>query len=120
MSTLVAASTAPGLITASTANLAGGVRADARQAFQAMKNIMPMAPSNNGFLLLDAGLNLIASNDPALQILCFPSETDLIKQPKVFLADRIRTALVDHRSHAHPAFVKEFRSGKRRYICKSF
>src|SRR6202167_2968255 len=79
-----------------------------------------MAPSNNGFLLLDAGLNLIASNDPALQILCFPSEADRIKQPKVFLSDRVRTALIDHRNQGGPSFVKEFRSGKRRYICKSF
>src|SRR5580700_9648998 len=79
-----------------------------------------MAPSNNGFLLLDAGLNLIASNDPALQILCFPSEAERIKQPKVFLSDRVRNALVDHRNQERPAFVKEFRSGKRRYICKSF
>jgi hypothetical protein len=53
-----------------------------------------MAPSTNGFLLLDAGLNLIASNDPALQILCFPSGANRIKQPKVFLADRVRTTLL--------------------------
>jgi DNA-binding CsgD family transcriptional regulator len=79
-----------------------------------------MAPSTNGFLLLDAGMNLIASNDPALQILCFPSEADRIKQPKVFLSDRVRNALIDHRNQDGPTFVKEFRSGKRRYICKSF
>ena len=79
-----------------------------------------MAPSNNGFLLLDAELNPIASNGPALQILCFPSGPDRIKQPKVFLADRVRTALVDHRNHGGPTFVKEFKSGKWRYICKSF
>jgi len=79
-----------------------------------------MAPSNNGFLLLDAGLNLIASNGPALQILCFPSEAERIKQPKVFLSDRVRTTLIDHRSQDAPAFVREFKSGKRRYICKSF
>lgn len=81
---------------------------------------MTMAPSNNGFLLLDAGLNLIASNGPALQILCFPSGADRIKQPKVFLADRVRTALVDHKNQDSPVFVKEFKSGKRRYICKNF
>ena len=79
-----------------------------------------MVPSNNGFLLLDAGLNLIASNDPALQILCFPSGTDRIKQPRVFLADRVRTTLLDHQQKGGAAFVKEFKSGKRRYICKSF
>jgi DNA-binding CsgD family transcriptional regulator len=79
-----------------------------------------MAPSENGFLLLDGGLNLIASNEPALQILCFPSRPDRIKQPRVFLADRIRTALLDHQRTGGLAFVKEFESGKRRYICKSF
>jgi DNA-binding CsgD family transcriptional regulator len=81
---------------------------------------VPMVPSNNGFLLLDAGLNLIASNAPALQILCFPSRGDRINEPKVFLADRVRTTLIDHKNRGAPAFVKEFRSGKRRYICKNF
>ncbi len=80
---------------------------------------MSMAPSNDGFLLLDARLNLIASNDPALQVLCFPSEAGRIKEPKVFLANRVRTTLLDHNRQGGPAFVKEFRSGKRRYICKS-
>ena len=80
---------------------------------------MPMVPSNSGFLLLDAGLNLIAANDPALQILSFPSRGDRIKQPKVFLADRVRTTLC-HRDRGGTAFVKEFRSGRRRYICKNF
>jgi DNA-binding CsgD family transcriptional regulator len=84
------------------------------------ENIVTMAPSNNGFLLLDAGFNLIASNGPALQILCFPSGADRIKQPKVFLADRVRTALIDHRNPANPVFVREYKSGKRRYICKNF
>jgi DNA-binding CsgD family transcriptional regulator len=79
-----------------------------------------IAPSVNGFLLLDAGLNLIASNDDALQILCFPSRADRIKQPKVFLADRVRTALLDHQHRDGRAFVKEFRSGRRRYTCRSF
>ncbi len=78
-----------------------------------------MAPSESGFLLLDGGWNLIAANDPALQILCFPSGADRIKQPKVFLADRVRTTLLDHNRHGGTAFVKEFTSGKRRYICKS-
>jgi DNA-binding CsgD family transcriptional regulator len=80
---------------------------------------MSMAPSNDGFLLLDAGWNLIGANDPALQILCFPSGADRIKQPKVFLADRVRTTLLDHSRQGGTAFVKEFKSGKRRYICKS-
>jgi DNA-binding CsgD family transcriptional regulator len=79
-----------------------------------------MAPSDSGFLLLDAELNLIASNDPALQILCFPSEASRIKQPKVLLADRVRTTLLDHQQRDRRVFVREVQSGKRRYICKTF
>jgi DNA-binding CsgD family transcriptional regulator len=79
-----------------------------------------MAPSNSGFLLLDAELNLIASNDPALQILCFPSEAGRIKQPKVLLADRVRTTLLDRQQRDRKVFVRELQSGKRRYICKTF
>ncbi len=78
-----------------------------------------MVPSANGFLLLDSSLNLIAANQPALQILCYPSQADRIKQPKVYVADRVRTTLVDQQQGA-PAFVREFKSGKRHYICKSF
>jgi DNA-binding CsgD family transcriptional regulator len=81
---------------------------------------VPMAPSNSGFLLLDADLNLLASNDPALQILCFPSEASRIKQPKVLLADRVRTTLLDHQHRDQKVFVREVVSGKRRYICKTF
>jgi DNA-binding CsgD family transcriptional regulator len=80
---------------------------------------MSVAASNNGFLLLDAGLNPIASNDPALQILSFPSGVDRIKQTNIFLADRVYTTLLDHKQDRRD-FVKEFKSGKRRYICKTF
>jgi DNA-binding CsgD family transcriptional regulator len=84
------------------------------------ESTVSMAPSNSGFLLLDADLNLVASNDAALQILCFPSEASKIKQPKVFLADRVRTALFDHQIRDRKVFVREVQSGKRRYLCKSF
>ena len=81
---------------------------------------MSMAPSNSGFLLLDAELNLIASNDPALQILCFPSEASRIKQPKVLLTDRVRTALIDRQHRDRKVFVREVQSGRRCYVCKTF
>lgn len=81
---------------------------------------MPMAPSNNGFLLLDSELNLIAANDPALEILSFPSDVSRIKQPKVLLVDRVRTALIDHQHRDRKVFLREIQSGKRVYVCKSF
>lgn len=81
---------------------------------------MPMAPSDSGFLLLDSEFNLIASNDPALRILCFPSEASRIKQPRTLLADRVRTSLIDHQQRDRKVFVREVQSGKRRYVCKTF
>ena len=80
---------------------------------------MSIAPSNDGFLLLDARLNLIASNHPAAQILSFSNEAR-INQSKISLAERVRITILDHKRHGGDAFVKEFRSGKRRYICKNF
>jgi DNA-binding CsgD family transcriptional regulator len=79
-----------------------------------------MAPSDSGFLLLDAELKLIASNDPALRILCYPSDPSRIKQPKILLGDRVRTTLLDHGHRDRRVFVREVRSGKRNYICKTF
>jgi DNA-binding CsgD family transcriptional regulator len=81
---------------------------------------MSMVPSINGFLLIDAEVNLISSNRPALQILSFCNESDRVNQRKLTPAERIRTLLLDRRHQSGTVFVKEFRSGKRRYICKSF
>jgi len=79
-----------------------------------------MAPGSSGFLLLDAELNLLASNDPAVQILCFPSEVSRIRQPTILLADRVRSILLDHQNRDRRVFVSEVRSGRRRYLCKTF
>jgi DNA-binding CsgD family transcriptional regulator len=81
---------------------------------------VPIAPSESGFLLLDLSMNPIASNGEAIQILSFPSKPDRIKQLNIFLSDRIRTSLLDRHSQDGQTFVKEYRSGKRRYICRSF
>jgi DNA-binding CsgD family transcriptional regulator len=76
--------------------------------------------SDSGFLLLDPTLNPVASNTEAAQILAFPNIPERIKKLNVFLADKIRSTLVDHQSKESLNFVKEFRSGKRRYVCRAF
>jgi DNA-binding CsgD family transcriptional regulator len=78
-----------------------------------------MTPSNDGFLLLDEKLNPIAWNDLARQAVCFPSEANRINPPKLSFADRVRTVLLDRGPQGKTAFVKEFRSGNRRYLCQS-
>lgn len=80
---------------------------------------MAIAPSKSGFLLLDTSLNLIASNPEAVQILAYPSKPDRIKQLNVFLSDRVRTVLVDH-PLSDGNGVKEYQSGRRRYVCRKF
>ena len=81
---------------------------------------MPFAPSKSGFLLLDSSLNVVASNPEALQILSYPNSPQRIKQTSIFLSDRIRTALVDHQTSDGSRIVKEYYSGRRRYVCKGF
>ena len=79
-----------------------------------------MIPSRSGFLLLGETMNPIASNSEAVQILSYPNKPDRIKQLDTFLSDRVKAVLVDHRAEDGLAFVRECRSGRRRYICKSF
>ncbi|MGB9236641.1 MAG: LuxR C-terminal-related transcriptional regulator [Terriglobales bacterium] len=70
---------------------------------------------------MDNSLNLIASNPEAVQILSYPSKPDRIKQLSVFLSDRIRMVLVDSPSgNGNGNGVKEYQSGRRRYVCRKF
>ena len=81
---------------------------------------MPFAPSKSGFLLLDSSLNVVASNSEAFHILSFPNKPDRIKQPIVFLSERIRSGLLDHQSSEVSRMVKDYYSGKRHYVCRGF
>jgi DNA-binding CsgD family transcriptional regulator len=81
---------------------------------------VPIGISEPGFLLMDPTLNPLACNAEAVQILTFPSTPEKIKRLDVFLSDKVRAALVDRQSDKSLDFVKEFKSGRRRYICKPF
>lgn len=76
--------------------------------------------SQSGFLLLDKSLGPVASNHEAIRILTYPNLPERIKRIDVFLADSIRTGLVSRQSSTGLEFVKEFKSGRRKYICRSF
>jgi len=79
-----------------------------------------MGVSEPGFLILDSKLNPIACNQQVINILTFPNLADRVKRVGVFLADKIRVSLVNRQSRDSLEFVKEFRSGKRRYNCRIF
>jgi len=76
--------------------------------------------SQPGFLLLDKSLGPVASNHEAIQILTYPNLPERIKRIDIFLGDKIRASLVSRQSSNGLDFVKEFKSGQRRYFCRSF
>jgi DNA-binding CsgD family transcriptional regulator len=81
---------------------------------------VPITPAKSGFLLLDASLNPLESNNEAIHILSYPSNPDRIKQLQTFLSDRVRTTLIDHSALQAACLVNQFRSGRRRYFCRNF
>ena len=81
---------------------------------------MSIGTSQPGFLLVDASLNPVASNVEAIQILTFPNKPERIKRLETFLADKVRSGLVNRQSSEALEFVKEFKSGNRRYLCRTF
>jgi len=76
--------------------------------------------SQPGFLLLDKSLGAVASNHEAFRILTYPNLPERIKRIDVFLGDKIRAGLVSRQSPHGLEFVKEFKSGRRKYFCRSF
>lgn len=76
--------------------------------------------SQPGFLLLDKSLDPVASNHEAVRILTYPNLPERIRRIDVFLGDKIRSGLVIRQSSNGLDFVKEFRSGRRKYFCRSF
>lgn len=82
--------------------------------------IVAIGTSEPGFLLVGPTLSPIACNTEAVQILTFPNTPEKIRRLNVFLADKVRSSLVDRQAGESLEFVREFKSGKRRYICRTF
>jgi DNA-binding CsgD family transcriptional regulator len=80
---------------------------------------MSVSNSEPGFLLMDDKFHPLATNEHAVQILKFPNGSDKIKHLQLFLCDKIRSGLVNHQSK-DLEFVKQYQSGRRRYVCRSF
>ena len=76
--------------------------------------------ANPGFVVVDAAMNLIASNSEAVQILVFPNRPDKIRQIDSMVSEHIRAKLVNQQAAGEPTFVPEFRSGNRTYTCRSY
>ena len=73
-----------------------------------------------GFLLLDSSLHPIAFNVEAIRVLSYPDQLATVRPADVFLAERIRETLLDREPSRESPRVTEFRSGRRRYLCRAF
>jgi DNA-binding CsgD family transcriptional regulator len=76
--------------------------------------------STVGFLLLDSSLRPIAFNAEAIRILSYPNRLPNVRPADVFLAERIRESLLNRQPSCESPLVNEFRSGRRRYVCRAF
>jgi DNA-binding CsgD family transcriptional regulator len=73
-----------------------------------------------GFLLLDSSLRPVAFNAEAIRVLSYPNQLANVRPADVFLAERIRESLFNREPSRESPLVKEFRSGRRRYVCRAF
>jgi DNA-binding CsgD family transcriptional regulator len=73
-----------------------------------------------GVIVVDTSLALLASNPDAVQILTFPENPDRIPDFEKWLANRVRSRLIDRRSESPSGLVHHFKSAKRTYLCRSF
>jgi DNA-binding CsgD family transcriptional regulator len=72
-----------------------------------------------GVVIVDASLNVVAANVHAVQILAFPVGSEKARRPSALLREKI-SSLVPRGSQKESVNVREFRSGRRTYLCRSF
>jgi DNA-binding CsgD family transcriptional regulator len=95
----------------------------AREKDEALTAKVTPSRSIAGFLLTDFFLNPISFNAEAIQILSYPDKLADLARSELFLAEKIRSTLISPRPSVEPPFVSvvsEFRSGRRRYLCRAF
>jgi DNA-binding CsgD family transcriptional regulator len=72
-----------------------------------------------GLVIVDASLNVVAANIHAIQILTFSVGSEKARRPSLLLREKI-SSLIPRNSQKGSANVREFRSGRRTYLCRSF
>jgi DNA-binding CsgD family transcriptional regulator len=80
----------------------------------------PRPNSAAGLLVMDSSLSLVSFNAEATQILGYPDNIGNLTSSEVLLAEKIRSSLITRPSAGESVFVREFRSGRRRYFCRAF
>jgi DNA-binding CsgD family transcriptional regulator len=73
-----------------------------------------------GFLLLDSSLSPVGFNGEAIRILSYPDNVESLTSSEFLLTETIRSRLITQPPPGESVFVKELRSGRRRYFCRAF
>ena len=68
----------------------------------------------------DSSLRPVGFNADAIRILGHPNQPASVRPADVFLAERIRESLLSREPLRESPLVAEFRSGRRRYLCRAF
>jgi DNA-binding NarL/FixJ family response regulator len=85
-----------------------------------MQNVNGKTAGGEGLLLLDDKFNPILLNPLAAEILAYPQKLDGHNNLKSFLATKVRAVLLSEVSSNGPTIVSQFRSGRRKYCCRTF
>lgn len=75
--------------------------------------------TETGFVLLKAPWNVLYANEKAIEILAYPSKPAAFASLDKLVAEKIRP-LLRGRELCEPGFSVELRSGRRRFVCRSF
>lgn len=84
-----------------------------------MQTLYVKAPSLEGFLLLDDGMNPILVNLAAAQILTYPRTIEPQGNLDSYLGTRVRSTLIKETTSSR-TLVSRFQSGRRTYTCRTF
>ena len=84
-----------------------------------MQNPEKVTTRSDGFLLLDSLMNPVLVNQAAAQILAYPQKPEFQTDLNEYIISRIRSRLFGEDSPKEPAFVDQFRSGRRLYLCRT-
>src|SRR5579863_9835826 len=93
---------------------------DLRQLWWRKRPAVITEVNSPGFILINKDLQPVAFNSAALQILAYPTKSDHVHRPVLFLKDEIKTRLLKSNGNGDLQFAKDYMSGRRRYICRSF
>jgi DNA-binding CsgD family transcriptional regulator len=76
--------------------------------------------SEAGLLLLDFGNLPVYANTEAIRILLYPQDAEKVQSLACYLAEKIRSVIVNGRSPTCLPQARELVSGRRRYVCRIF